>query len=437
MYTCLNWDFIKIKIALISTQTNRGVMSKTTSKAIGTYVIIGGGIAGVSAAEAIREVDKSGRIVLICNEPELPYYRMNLTRYLAGDINVSSLPLHPEDWYRANSVELMLNTVVDSINPANREVHIAGNSTIQYDKLILANGAQPFVPPFPGRELKGVWTVRTHSDADNILYCCSLKMRVVCIGGGLLGLENAGALAKRGADVTVIETFDWLLPRQLPKEGGKQLEKLILKMGVKVVTGGKVKAMRGDEVVEAVSFEDGTELPASLVLITTGVASDTKLAKATGLKVNKGVVVDEYMRTSEPDIYAAGDNTECNGKLYGLWAPAKAQGIVAGHNAAGKEDVFPELPPSAKLKVLGIDLFSIGQITPSEPQDLLISDATGENYTGYVLRNGKLIGASLLGDVSLAAEAKAAINSGTLLAPESEKTLTVSTVNTLLRSNYS
>jgi len=176
-------------------------MSEVTTKTISTYIIIGGGIAGVSAAEAIREVDKTGRIILICKEAELPYYRMNLTRYLAGDIHVSALPLHPDDWYRSQAVELMLNTSVDSINPATKEVSLVRNGKLSYDKLILANGAQPFVPAFPGRDLKGVWSVRTHSDADNILYCCLPKMHVVCIGGGLLGLENAGALAKRGADV--------------------------------------------------------------------------------------------------------------------------------------------------------------------------------------------------------------------------------------------
>ena len=412
-------------------------MSKVTSKAINTYIIIGGGIAGVSATEAIREVDKTGRIILICKEAELPYYRMNLTRYLAGDIHVSALPLHPDDWYRSQAVELMLNTSVDSINPATKEVSLVRNGKLSYDKIILTNGAQPFVPPFPGRDLKGVWSVRTHSDADNILYCCMPDMHVVCIGGGLLGLENAGALAKRGADVTVIETFDWLLPRQLPKEGGKQLEKLILKMGIKVVTGGKVKEMRGEGAVRAVAFEDGSELPAELVLITTGVAADTDLAKAAGLKVNKGVVVDEQMRTSEPDIFAAGDISECNGKLYGLWMPAKAQGTVAGHNAAGKNDVFPEMPPSAKLKVLGIDLFSIGQIAPTDPNDVLISEAIGEDFTGFVLRDGKLIGASLLGDVSLAAEVKEAVNTGMVFSSEADKPLTVAAINAVLRSKPS
>ncbi|HSN94249.1 MAG TPA: FAD-dependent oxidoreductase [Anaerolineaceae bacterium] len=408
-------------------------MSKEISKDISTYIIIGGGIAGVSAAEAIREVDKAGRITLICKEAELPYYRMNLTRYLAGDINVSALPLHPDEWYKKQSVELMLNTAVESINPAKKEISLVRDGTLRYDKLILANGAQPFMPPFPGRDLKGVWSVRTHNDADNILYCCLPEMHIVCIGGGLLGLENAGALAKRGADVTVIETFDWLLPRQLPKDGGKQLEKLILRMGIKVVTGGKVKEMRGDEKVRAVAFEDGSELPADLVLITTGVAADTELAKAAGLKVNKGVIVDSQMRTSEPDIYAAGDISEWNGKLYGLWMPAKTQGAVAGHNAAGQNDIFPDLPPSAKLKVLGIDLFSIGQIAPTEAGDVLVSDASGEDFTGFVLRDGKLIGASLLGDVSLADEVKTAVNTGIVFRSETNKPLTVADINAALR----
>ena len=422
---------------IIATNLKRGIMSKATSKAINTYIIIGCGIAGVSAAEAIREVDKTGKVILICNESELPYYRMNLTRYLAGEIDASKLPLHPDAWYQKNAVELMLNTVVDSINPAAKEVHLANDGTVSYDKLILANGAQPFMPPFPGKELKGVWTVRTHMDADKILDESVPPIKVVCIGGGLLGLENAGALAKRGAEVTVIETFDWLLPRQLPKEGGKQFEKLILKMGIKVVTGGKVKEMRGNEAVRAVVFEDGSELPADLVLVTTGVVSDTKLAKEAGLKVNKGVVVDEQMRTSEPDIYAAGDNCECNGKLYGLWMPAKTQGTVAGHNAAGRDDVFPELPPSAKLKVLGIDLFSVGQIAPADANDVLVYEAEDGDFTGFVLREGKLIGASLLGDVNLADEAKQAVNTGKVFNTEKGERLTVASINAALRAKTS
>ncbi|MEA4811604.1 MAG: FAD-dependent oxidoreductase [Anaerolineaceae bacterium] len=381
-----------------------------TNKKQTHYIIIGGGIAGVSAAEAIREVDDTGKITLICSESELPYFRMNLTRYLAGEIDESKLPLHTEAWYKTHQIELLLENKVEVIEPKKKKLILSDKSDLSYDQLIIANGAQPFVPPFPGKDLKGVMTVRSHTDADQILDCCASPIKVICIGGGLLGLENAGALAKRGVDVTVIETFDWLLPRQLPKEGGKKLEESIKKMGIKVVTGGKVKEIRGETTVKAVAFEDGSELPADLVLITTGVAADLNLAKAANLKVNKGVVVDEQMRSSEADIYAAGDICECNGKLYGLWLPAKAQGTVAGHNAAGKKDVFKEMPPSAKLKVLGIDLFSVGQVAPADEKDLLLTETKRDCFAGFVLREGVIVGASLLGDLGLMEEVKMAVN---------------------------
>lgn len=408
-------------------------MTQTTRKARKNYIVIGGGIAGVSAAEAIRKADENGKITLISAEAEMPYFRMNLTRYLAGEISASALPLHPEAWYQNQAISLLLDSTVQRIDPQKHQVELSNGKSLKYDTLVLANGASPFIPPFPGRELEGVWIVRTHEDADSILDCCKEGLKIVCIGGGLLGLENAGALAKRGADVTVIETFDWLLPRQLPKEGGKQLEKRIRNMGIKVITGAKVKAMLGEGKVSGVVFEDGTELPADLVLITTGVSSNIQLAKDAGLKVNRGVIVDEMMRTSEPDIFAAGDLIEINGRLYGLWMPAKAQGTVAGQNAAGKAEVYPQLPPSAKLKVLGIDLFSIGQISPSDPLDQFVFEAEGEDFCGFVLRDGKLLGISLLGDVDLAVQASQAVNKGTEFSLKDQDSPSVSELKTHLR----
>lgn len=373
------------------------------------YVIIGAGIAGVSAAEAVRKADPTGQITLLSKEHELPYFRINLTRYLAGEMDDSKLDLHPQAWYADNRVELLLDAEVTEINRAAKQVRLADGRLLGYDKLVLAAGASPFVPPFEGTHLAGVQTLRTLQDANAILNVCCDPIHVVCIGGGLLGLEVAGAIARRGAMVSVIESLDWLLPRQLDKAASRILTHKIEEMGISVLVGARTKALQGDEHVQEVLLEDGRSLPADLVVISAGVHANLALANSAGLEVKRGVLVDEHMRTSDPDIYAAGDDAEFHGIMYGLWVPAKSQGTTAGLSAAGKDAAFPGAPPSARLKVLGIDLFSIGQFTPQAEGDRALSQATDGNYASFVLREGVLIGAILLGDASLANKVKAAV----------------------------
>lgn len=398
------------------------------------YIVIGGGIAGVSAAEAIHEVDSEGEIHLICKEAELPYFRMNLTRYMAGEIDESKLPLHPKAWYENKDIVLHLGQTVSGIDSKNKAVSLEDGKTLSYDQLILANGASPFIPPFEGSNLTGVMAVRTHEDVDKILQACQKPINVVCIGGGLLGLENAGAIARRGEKVTVIETFDWLLPRQLPKEGGKKLQEIIEGMGINVITGAKVKGMRGSKRVEAVELENHSDIRADLVLITAGISANLELAKKAGLEVSKGIIVNDQMQTSEPEIYAAGDNTEHHGRLYGLWMPSKAQGTVAGHNAAGRAEAFKPILSSSKLKVLGVDLFSIGQVVPVADEETLVAEVRKDSFLGFVIRGGVIIGASFLGDTSLAEQAKLAIDSKSKLPTLKEGNLEVAAIQKALQA---
>jgi nitrite reductase (NADH) large subunit len=372
-------------------------------------VIIGAGIAGVSAAEAIREESSSTEVTLLSEETHLPYSRMNLTRYLAGEVSRDKLDLHPKCWYQENQIELYLNSPVTEIDPRQKILRLADERSFTYDTLLLTNGAHPFVPPIAGAQMHGVQTLRTLEDADAILAAVAKPINVVCIGGGLLGLEVAGAIARRGAKVTVVESLDWLLPRQLNETASHILQAKIEAMGIDVIIGARTQAFVGDGQVRAVQLEDGRELPADLVVISAGVTPNLDLARQAGLTVNRGVIVDEHMHTSDLDIFAAGDNAEFHGRLYGLWIPSKKEGSIAGYNAVNDNKIFNEDPPSARLKVLGIDLCSIGQITEQQGDEVL-SQQTDGNYAGFVFHEGKLVGAMLLGDASLAVSVQKAVN---------------------------
>ncbi len=376
---------------------------------INRYIIIGGGIAGVSAAEAVHALQPDADITLISEEHDLPYFRMSLTRYLAGEVEREKLTLHNQQWYLQNHITILLNTHVEAVEAAAKQIVLANGQKLPYDKLILASGAHPNVPPFPGRELKGVQTLRTLDDADLIMDVARKQARVICIGGGLLGLEVAGAVARQGADVTVLEGLDWLLPRQLDAQASAILKEKIESLGIKVIVPAMTKAMHGDGKVQSVELGDGQVLPADLVLISTGVSANLELAKSAGLEFNRGVLVNEHMVTSNPDILAAGDLTEFQGRSYGLWIPAKNQGTIAGQNAAGKETSFLGDPPSTRLKVLGVDVFSIGQFAPSQEGDRLVAECKDGGYKSFLFREGMMIGSILLGDASVANKVKVVI----------------------------
>lgn len=396
------------------------------------FIIIGAGIAGVSAAEAIHAEHADADITLISEEPNLPYFRMSLTRYLAGEIEREKLTLHDQQWYLQKHITLLLNTHVDAIDAEIKQITLADGQNLSYDKLILACGAHPNVPPFPGRELKGVQTLRTLEDADLIMNVARQQAKVVCIGGGLLGLEVAGAVARQGADVTVLEGLDWLLPRQLDAQASAILKKKIEGMGIKVIVPAITKALHGDAKVENVELADGQMLPADLVLISTGVSANLELAKSAGLAINRGVLVNEHMVTSNPDILAAGDLTEFQGRSYGLWIPAKKQGTIAGQNAVGKETIFTGDPPSTRLKILGVDVFSIGQFSPSLDGDRLVAESKDDSYKSFLFREGKMIGSILLGDAGVANKVKAAIEGKRDFSSDLDETVDVEKISRAL-----
>ncbi|PLX94016.1 MAG: pyridine nucleotide-disulfide oxidoreductase [Desulfuromonas sp.] len=378
------------------------VESRCTANHGGKVVIVGAGIAAVTAAEALRQVDDEAEVVLLGREPHPPYYRLNLTRFLAGDITTATLPLQSPEWYSTLRLELR-HGEVESIDPEGHCLKLANGERIDYNRLILANGSHAFVPPIPGATRNNVLTLRTLDDAKLILEKATTARHVVCLGGGLLGLETAGALNKHNCSVTVLEGGPSLLPRQLPLRGGEVLRRRVEEKGIKIIRQAQIEAIVGDEAVKGLLLADGREIPADLLIVTAGVRPNSYLARQAGLKVRSGVLVDDSMRTSHPDIFAAGDVAEHRGRLFGLWPVSFAQGEIAGRNVAGEKVDFSGMPPSTRLKVLDIDLFSIGTLTADDASFSLHEYESDCSYAALLCRDGFLAGAALVGDLSLAA----------------------------------
>jgi nitrite reductase (NADH) large subunit len=374
-------------------------------------VVVGAGIAGVSAAEAVRSASPQAEITLVASEPGLPYYRLNLTRYLAGDIATEALPIHPREWYAENRIRLLDGAHTQGVELAERIVTVEGRAGLPFDRLVLAMGAHPFTPPIQGSGSEGVITLRTKRDADQIL-AGALRGDPVCvIGGGVLGLETAGALARRGAKVTLLEGHEWLMPRQLDRTAGELLERHVSRLKIRLEKSAKTREIAGTAGAEKVVLADGREIAARLVVMATGVRPNTHLARRAGLDVNQGIVVNNHLMSSADGVFAAGDVAEHNGVLYGTWAASQYQGSIAGMNAAGLSTVYGGQPRSNTLKVLGLDLMSIGKFEPADGSFVVVDERGKDRYLHCVFQDGVLVGAILFGDTTRGAAVKAAIES--------------------------
>lgn len=372
-------------------------------------VIVGAGIAGLAAAEAARHTDADVEIVLLSKEPHLPYMRLNLTRFVAGEVARESLPIHSGQWFEEHLIECRQGAEAVSIALQESRVVLRGGGELPYAKLILANGAHAFAPPIPGSRREGVMALRTVEDAERLIEAARNGERCVCIGGGILGLETAGGLAQRGASVAVLESCGWLMPRQLPEAGGEVLRDYVERIGVQLMSGVGVEEIVGDERCRGVRLAGGEIVPADWVVLNTGIRSNTFLAAAAGLEIDRGIVVDDRLTSSHPDVLAAGDSAQHRGIVYGLWSAAQIQGRIAGRIAAGAGDVFAGIPPSTTLKVLGVDVASIGRVEPAGPGDTVIEERGEGLFRRFVFEEGRLVGAVFVGDAAAAGKARKAI----------------------------
>lgn len=364
-------------------------------------VIIGAGVAGVSAAEAVRIYAPHAEIILISKEEAFPYMRLNLTRLLAGEFAEKNLPLHSEAWYDENRIELLRGISAERLILTEKAIELENGRVIQFDKLIVATGSHPFIPPIPGTDLDQVFTVQTLDDVHQILDVVKPGTNVVCVGGGILGLETAGALAKQKANVTMLEAFDYLMPMQLNAEGSRVLEKHLNTLNIKVVTNALSDCIIGDGTVTGVHLKRGQLIPAEVVVITAGDRANSKLLEQAGLTVKKGVLVDNFLRTTNPDIYAIGDVAEHDGVRYGAWSPALYMGKIAGMNVAGLPTEFGGIPRSHMLKVVGKPMLSIGTVSAIDGSYRMIEDHADAGYRMFMFRDGCFVGCLLIGKLKL------------------------------------
>lgn len=372
------------------------------------YVIIGNGVAGTTAAEHIRKTDYDGEITILTDEAVPFYSRIRLIEYLAKEADEQGIIIHKGDWYEKNNINLVLNSPVSGIDKDNKKVIISGGGQLAYDRLLIATGGISFVPPIPGSDKKGVFTLRTIRDADEIIAYAEGVEKVILIGGGVLGLEAGNSLRKTGHDVIVVEFFPRLLPRQMDPEGAEVLKAQMEGMGFKFYLGAKSKEIFGDDRAKGLLLEDGTRIDGDLIIISAGVRPQAGLCKSLGLTISKGVAVNDRMETEIKDIYAAGDLIEHRGMFYGIWPAAQKQGEVAGVNMAGRYDLIPRgnavyegTTMSNVLKVVGVDLAAAGDIDADSKSESIVQKDEGKYiYRKLVIKDNVITGCILYGDIS-------------------------------------
>jgi len=365
------------------------------------YVIIGNGVAGTTAAVNIRKFDNENKIIIISAERYPFYSRIRLSEFFSNAVDDKDLIIKKDTWYIANRIDLVLNTVVTDIDVPGKKVISSDNTAIKYDRLLIATGGLSFVPPIPGTDKKGVFTLRTLDDAIAIKkFAKQSNNRVILIGGGVLGLESGNGLRKAGNYISVVEFFPRILPRQLDPQGAELLKTQLEKTGFRFYLGAKSSEMTGTDAVEALVLDDGTRIGCDMIIISAGVRYNPMLALKLGLPVEKGVIVNNKMETGIPDIYAAGDFIQHNGVFYGTWTAAEKQGEVAGINMAGGNAEYHGTIISNTLKVAGIDICAAGDIDAEGLKDsILFKDADNYIYKKMVLENNTLVGTILYGDI--------------------------------------
>ena len=387
------------------------------------YLIIGNGTAGTTAAEQIRKQDSDCHITVITNETTPLYSRIRLPEYIQDKIEKERLIIKSQAWHQENRITLIIDTIIENIDTKKQQAIASDGTAYPYDALLIATGSTPFIPPIMGVQQRHVMTLRGLDDAMALKKGMAPGKKIIVIGGGLLGLEAASAVSQWGCAVTVVEFFERLLPRQLDREGALRLQSALEKKGLQFKLGVTTEKITK----ESITLNSGETLPVDLILICAGVRPNLSAVKAitmdggpapetdaieihhpptsngpsvSRLQVHQGIVVNEKMETSIPSIYAAGDVAEFRGENFCIWPEATEQGRVAGINMAGGNTIYNPIPPSAKLKVAGISLASVGEIDVAEEMesDIVASESvyikTVKNF------QGRIVGCIMFGDTS-------------------------------------
>jgi nitrite reductase (NADH) large subunit len=367
-------------------------------------VLVGNGMAGMRVIDEILARDRERfEIEVIGAEPHPNYNRILLSAVLAGEKEIDEIVLHSREWYAANNIELATGEAVVKLDAGAKTVTTASGRTIGYEKLVLATGSRPLVPPVAGLDLPGVCAFRNIGDLELMRAASRNGGRAIVVGGGLLGLEAAFGLMKRGMTVTVLHLMPTLMERQLDEAAGLLLQRDLERSGVSILTKAHTEAIVGGARVKAVQLADGRELPADLVVFAVGVRPNIDLARAGELDVNRGIIVNDFMATSEGDIFAVGECIEHHGRTFGLVGPLWEQARVCAAVLCGdRPEPYVAPAPYTSLKVTGVDVFSAGVLEARDDGDeeITLRDAGGGQYKKLVLRDGCLIGAILYGEIA-------------------------------------
>ena len=366
-------------------------------------VIIGNGMAPGRMLENLLDKNPDAYDITIFNaEPRVNYNRLMLSPVLSGEKTYQDIITHDDDWYAEHGITLHKSSSISNIDREAQIVISYNGIETSYDKLVIATGSNPFIIPLPGHDLEGVLTYRDLDDVEKMIEVSKGEGRAVVIGGGLLGLEAAAGLKAQGMDVTVLHLMPTLMERQLDPAAGFLLERAFDDLGIKVMTKANTHEICGkDGKVSAVYLDDGTELPCELVVMAVGIKPSADLAKACGLETNRGILVADDMRTSDPNIFALGECVEHRGQCYGLVAPLYEMAGVIAENLLEGDSEYKGSVTATKLKVTGIDLYSAGDFTEGEDrEEIVLRDATGGIYKRLVLKDNQIIGAVLYGDTA-------------------------------------
>ncbi|MCX5496253.1 nitrite reductase large subunit NirB [Kaistia dalseonensis] len=366
-------------------------------------VIVGNGMAPGRMLEHLLEAAPGHHDITIFNaESRVNYDRIMLSPVLSGEKSFEEIVIHGDGWYERHGIALWKGHRIIAIDRDARTVTSDHGVSERFDRLVIATGSVPFIIPVPGNDLPGVLTYRDLDDVNAMLLAAQARAKAVVIGGGLLGLEAAAGLNERGMDVTVLHVMPTLMERQLDPAAGHLLQAAIAARGIKVITKANTKAIIGNGKVEGVELADGTIIPASLVVMAVGIRPNVALAKEAGLTVNRGIVVDDRMVTSDPSILALGECAEVGGRVYGLVAPLYEMARVAAAGLAGDGSrAFVHSDTPTKLKVTGIDLYSVGDFADGDDrEEIVLRDASAGVYKRVILQDNRVIGTVLFGETA-------------------------------------
>jgi nitrite reductase (NADH) large subunit len=362
-------------------------------------VIVGGGAAAISAIKTIREINAQSEITVFGEEKFYPYYRIKMSKALLGGLEEEKLLIQNKQWYGSNNVELYLNRKVTGLIPRNKEITLDDGSSVSYSKLLLANGASNLVPPINGINKPGVFTLRELDGAFKISNYLKDIKTILLIGGGVQNLEIANVLSKNGKKVIIAEFASRLMPRQLDDFSSDRLRHSIEAQGIEVMLNTQVQEILGEGKAEGFITKSGIHSSCDMSIYSTGIMPNIQIAHNTKLNVNKGIIVNERMETNINDIFAAGDISEYNGRVYGLWSIATQQGKIAGANICSQKLTFEAPAPVTSLDAFNMSLFSLGDIEEGQDTDLLIeSQNEGYKYCKIFIRNNRIVGTIVLGN---------------------------------------